>query len=118
MPPSLFTFVVYSGVDLGLINRSNIVSALCKRVKDQLIHKDLSFIIRTLKSEPFTAYHSLILLPLECILQYIRRKPTWCLPDGCVSDASLVGVFIGHDIFQQTCRQIVSIFSSTCTSTP
>ena len=30
-------------------------------------------------------------------------------PDGYVSDASLVGVFIGHDVFQQNCRQIISI---------
>ena len=78
---SSFTFVVYSGVDLGLINRFNIVSALCKRVKDQLIHKDLSFVIRTLKSEDIT-----LLFTTTTLL--CTSYPYGVEPDGSVDDAS------------------------------
>lgn len=63
----------------GLVpRRSNSVSALCKRVKDQLIHKDLSFVIRTLKSE---------LITLLSYLSIVQRKPMWCFPAGSVGDA-------------------------------
>ena len=65
--------------DVG--KRLNIVSALCKRVKDQLIHKDLSFVIRTLKSEDIT-----LLFTTTTLL--CTSYPYGVEPDGSVDDAS------------------------------